>query len=72
MAKRYALGGMLIAPDQWLRPGDAALLLDVGIPAVRQWGHSGKIPADAVMRTPGGGFRYRADAIFALREELQR
>lgn len=72
MARRYVLGGVPVADDDWLRPGEAAVLLGTGAHWLADLARNGTIPADAVWRTPGGQRRYRAGAIIALLEETGR
>ena len=53
-------------PEEWLRPGDVARLLNVHPATVTRWSKSGRIP---YITTPAGHRRYSASAIAKLLAE---
>ena len=54
------------APSDLLRPGEVADLFHVYIRTVGRWRKAGRIPADQIVTTPGGRFRYRGAYIRSL------
>lgn len=49
--------------DQLWRVTDVAKFFNVSTATVYRWAESGKLPAEAVLRTPGGGLRFRPDIL---------
>lgn len=53
--------------EELLTPAEVARLFGVDSKTITNWAASGKIPRDAVTRTPGGVRRYRASVMYDLR-----
>lgn len=64
MAERVCLAGIPLRGDEWLTPGEAADVLEVGVPRLRQMALAGEIDC---RRSPGGIRRYLASDVIALR-----
>lgn len=58
--------------DRLLTPGEVAVIFRVDAKTVGRWAAAGKLPADAVVRTPGGHRRIRESAVRALLDGGER
>lgn len=58
-----------MAERELLHPGEVAALFSVDPRTVARWAEQGLLPDGAVVRTPGGHRRYRADAVRQLLDE---
>jgi excisionase family DNA binding protein len=54
-------------PYDLLKPGEVARLFQVSTDTVKRWARTGMLGA---IRTPGGGYRYRASEIYAAYEAI--
>ena len=53
-------------PEELLYPGEVANLFRVDVKTVWRWRHTGRIPAEQTVTTPGGRFLYRGAYIRSL------
>jgi len=72
VAKRYLLGGVAVAGDDWLKAADAAALLGVGTAWLGYQARAGVFPAEAMRRSDEGWREYLAGVIIALLEEAEQ